>query len=285
MPLRPPPDRAVDPFTVAILQRLDGILTANSTPHFLMGATARELLLWNVFGVAVERATEDVDFAVAAEDWRAFGVIKEGLIGSGDFRPDDARVHRLYYSPTARSPGYRVDIVPFGGLEAPSGQIAWPPDNDVRMNVAGFRESLAAATHVQIADELIVPVASLPSLAVLKVFAWSDRKDTTKDALDLALLLRTYAVAGNEDRLFGPAIGFMEAANYDLTQAGAQLLGADARDQMLPDTARALVAIVTDPRRREKLTLQMAPALRMASDPVQFAESLVAQFSVGLAGP
>ena len=35
------------------------------------------------------------------------------------------------------------------------------------MNVAGFAEALRAAVSVQVADDLVVPVASIPSLAVL----------------------------------------------------------------------------------------------------------------------
>jgi predicted nucleotidyltransferase len=97
------------------------------------------------------------------------------------------------------------------------------------MNVAGYREAFAAAQEVEVSTGFVVRVASLPGLAILKLFAWVDRgaKDP-KDALDLVTLLRSYAEAGNEDRLFGEEIGLFEALGYDMDLAGPRLLGKDA---------------------------------------------------------
>jgi predicted nucleotidyltransferase len=43
------------------------------------------------------------------------------------------------------------------------------------MNVAGYREALAAAPAVEIQPGFVVRVVSLPGLAILKLFAWADR--------------------------------------------------------------------------------------------------------------
>jgi predicted nucleotidyltransferase len=281
--LRTPPDRSVDPLTVAVLRVVDRVLGQTRTPYFLVGATARDLLLWNVFGLPIERATRDIDLAIAAESWRAFGLVKQALLATGEFNPDVALLHRLYHSPPDPHRGYPVDIVPFGGLESDSGRIEWPPDQDIRMTVLGFEESLAASSLVQIADDLAVPVPSLPSLAVLKLFAWHDRRHTPKDALDLALLMRTYSSTGNEERLYGSAFNMMEAANFDIRLAGARLLGVDVRACLKPRTAAALAAILSDPRLRGELVLHMVPACRGQADPLQLASALLDQFIGGLA--
>ena len=72
-------------------------------------------------------------------------------------------------------------------------------------------------------------MVSLASLAILKIFAWEDRKTTDKDAVDLYRVISTYADAGNEDRLYDPDIPHMEKFNYDRESAGAALAGEDSR--------------------------------------------------------
>lgn len=71
------------------------------------------------------------------------------------------------------------------------------------MNVAGYPEVADAAEPVAIADNLVVSVASLPGLALLKLFAWQDREPgNTKDVEDLLTLMRRYTEVGNYDRIF-----------------------------------------------------------------------------------
>src|SRR5205085_12544899 len=78
----------------------------------------------------------------------------------------------------------------------------WSPHNDFVMNVAGFRDALESAIQVQVDADLVVPVASLPGLLILKLFAWADRKHEKRDAPDILKILTDYADAGNEDRLY-----------------------------------------------------------------------------------
>jgi predicted nucleotidyltransferase len=62
-------------------------------------------------------------------------------------------------------------LVPFGELQVDKQTLAWPPEMDV-MTVTGFEEALRAAVEVELAANLMVKVASLPGLAILKLFAW-----------------------------------------------------------------------------------------------------------------
>ena len=121
--------------------------------------------------------------------------------------------------------------MPFGGVERKDRRIVWPAPAGEVMNVWGFSEAMESAVTVNLSPEVAVKVASLPALALLKLSAWRERHtETSKDAADLWLLLRHYAEAGNEDRLFGPeGIGAMTAFGFDLDRAGAWLLGRDAR--------------------------------------------------------
>jgi hypothetical protein len=51
------PERPVDPFTLGILELIDQLLRDAKIRYMLVGATARDLLLYHVFGHAVTRAT------------------------------------------------------------------------------------------------------------------------------------------------------------------------------------------------------------------------------------
>lgn len=50
----------------------------------------------HVFGIDAGRATRDVDFAIALEDWPRFETIKRAFIDSGEFQSLTTEIHRLY---------------------------------------------------------------------------------------------------------------------------------------------------------------------------------------------
>jgi predicted nucleotidyltransferase len=151
------------------------------------------------------------------------------------------------------------------------------------MNVAGYREALAAAEQVELGVGFVVRVASLPSLAVLKLFAWNDRGlEDSRDARDFATLLRSYSEAGNEDRLYGDEISLLQAVGYDIDRAGARLLGKDAARIIAPPTRSQVMALLNDPARRDRLAKDMAGVLRLAEDPIGEAEAVISQFTDGL---
>lgn len=146
------------------------------------------------------------------------------------------------------------------------------------MNVAGFREALAAALEVEVDRAFIVRVASLPSLAILQLFAWADRgAENPRDALDLATLLRRYTEAGNGDRFFAEETGLLEALNYNLDLAGARLLGRDAARILTPAIRAGVLALLKDPVRLDRLITDLARAFRGADDPIAEAEVLAAR--------
>lgn len=198
---------------------------AGKTPLLLIGAAARDLLLVHAHGLNAERATEDTDVALAVDGWDDFQRLREALIRSGRFT-------------AGRSPhcpwrgDQRLDIVPFGGVERSDRSIEWPTEGGEIMNVAGLAEALATAVAVELPSGVAIDVASLPALALLKIWAWKDRRYSTpgKDASDLWMFLRHHADAGNEDRLYSEEGGALEAYAFDLQKAGAWLLGQDARE-------------------------------------------------------
>jgi predicted nucleotidyltransferase len=105
-------------------------------------------------------------------------------------------------------------------------------------------------------------------MALLKIWAWQDRKYTApgKDAADLWEFLQYYADAGNQDRLYGPeGEAALASFGFDVEKAGAWLLGRDAREVLThgPDPKAALAALdvilrpETDPDGSLQLVTQM----------------------------
>lgn len=62
-------DRPVNPVLLEILAAVDATTRQVGCDYLLVGATARDILMTHVFGIASRRATHDVDFAIALESW------------------------------------------------------------------------------------------------------------------------------------------------------------------------------------------------------------------------
>ena len=207
------PLRPIDPVTCLVLQLIDDAATATGSRYFVAGAAARDLMLVNVFGLPPSRATRDIDFGIAIRNWDEFQEIKDRLEASNEFEAAGANTQRLFLKASGNVAGIPIDIIPFGGVESESQTIAWPPRRDVIMNVAGFEEALESSARIEIKDDLVVSVASIPGLAVLKLIAWQDRRHSNnKDAADLHRLLVAYADAGNSDRIYDHELDLLEDA-------------------------------------------------------------------------
>jgi predicted nucleotidyltransferase len=88
-------------------------------PHadvLIVGAMARDLLLYHAHGIRAARATEDVDLALAVADWNDFERLRESLLTSDSFEPHPKVAHKLLYRRRME-----VDLIPFGGVERAAG--------------------------------------------------------------------------------------------------------------------------------------------------------------------
>lgn len=212
-----------------VARELNRTATRLSIPFFLAGAAARDIVLVNLWDLPPGRATADIDFALAVTDWAQFAQLREELLAARCFQRVPHRGHRLLYTDPQQGFHLPVDFIPFRGVASETQTIAWPPDGDFVMNVAGFEEAFAAALPVELEPGLVISVASLPGLAILKLVAWADRHlENNKDGADLYKILTTFDSAGNQDRIFDRELDLLESLGYDLTLAGARLLGRDA---------------------------------------------------------
>jgi predicted nucleotidyltransferase len=252
------PVRTVDPPTCRVLRLIDHAAGSSGSRYFVAGAAARDLMLVNAFGMAPGRATRDIDFGIAVENWEQFETLKQDLVKSGEFEAAPATTHRLFWKAVGDAVGTPVDIIPFDGVALENKTIAWPPRGDVIMNVAGFEEAYQSSVQMRIEGDLVVRVASMPGLAVLKLIAWQDRRhENNKDATDLHRLLVAYADAGNLDRIYDEELALLEGAGYDLELTGSELLGRDAARICQHETRRQISALLSSEQLVDQLIRQM----------------------------
>jgi len=251
----------VDPSIVPLLRLLDPISRSAGCEYFVAGATARDLVLVNVYGLRPGRATRDIDFGIAVESWDRFKLLKERLMETREFAAQRAQ-QRLIYTDRIMGFSMPVDLIPFRGIASFDGTFAWPPDRDVVMNVAGFEEALASSILLEVEEKLRVRVASTPGLALLKLIAWADRgRVNNKDAADLYRMLTTYADAGNIDRLYDQEEDLLQSVGFDMASAGAELLGRDVSAICGAQLFNQIQSIVTSELNRERMISQIIEAV------------------------
>ena len=100
-----------------------------------------------------------------------------------------------------------------------------------------------------------------------------------KDAEDFYFLLKNYYRAGNEARLYDEAFLALDAAQYDLSIAGATLLGCDAKLILEASTHSTLTSILNDATKRNRLLLHMERSAVMDS---ATAQRFLTAFEAGL---
>jgi predicted nucleotidyltransferase len=246
---------------------------------------ARDLVLVHAFGLPAGRATKDIDFGIAVENWDQFQALKTRLVETGEFRAAPKEVHRLYWIDPGAQVTIPLDAIPFGGITSADQRIAWPPSAGFVMNVAGFEEALNSAMHLRAEDGFVIPVASIAGLAALKLIAWQDRRnENNKDATDLYCLVRCYADAGNLDRLYEQEMALLEATGFDLELAGAELLGRDTARNCQSEAQRQISVICTSERLFEQLILQMNRTGMGESAEVERITDLMKRFRRGFLG-
>ena len=182
-----------NPLLIELLRKLTDSFGRMDREFYVIGATARDIIVQQLLDTASTRRTKDLDIAIAIPDWDAFEQIKERLVADG-FKKSNDMYQRFYYG------AYEVDIVPYGVVAKEDDNIYWPPEEVVAMSVKGFDEVLSEAITVSIDDEFRVKIASLHGLFLLKLNAWLDRNaKTSKDAEDMSFILSNYFMT-NLDR-------------------------------------------------------------------------------------
>lgn len=222
----------IDPFTISLYEIIHNVANDKSTPFFVAGATAREMILYHGYNIKTGTATKDIDFGIKVSTWGQFDHLRQGLLDTGDFIVKNKVKHKLYYK--KKIP---IDLVPFGKIASKSKFITWPPEKTTDMNVLGFEEAYTDALWVRLREKpaLDIPFTSLAGLTLMKIISWNDgytgntgdiEKRRKNDSRDLAFFMETYIDAGNKERFYSDT-SLQEGVDYDYVKGSARLLGRD----------------------------------------------------------
>ncbi len=214
----------------------------SSSQPMLVGAYARDIWFWHMYGIETERATEDMDISMVCSRWSEFQEFAEVLKASGFSQPVSNHPEKLLDPST----GQKIDLLPFGGISRDGRSITWPSDQS-RWCVLGFDESYqgAAVLSVNEVENCILRIATLPAMVMLKMVAFYERLDDRKrkDGADIGFTLANYLRVGNRIRLEqGPETVIMDKVSGDLRRAGAMLMGRDIGYLAKPATRDEIIA-------------------------------------------
>ena len=221
-------EKIANPLLVELLKILTDSFNRMGREFYVIGATARDIIIRQLIDTTSGRRTKDLDIAIAIPDWSVFDEIKEVLVADGFKKSTDMR-QRFYYGE------YELDIVPYG-VAKDDDNIYWPPEEEIAMSVKGFDEVLSESITVNIDGEFDLRIASLHGLFLLKFNAWLDRNiETSKDAEDMSFILSNYFMANLDRNVYTEVYDW---ENFDEYIVGGYWL---ARDLLLLLTKEQIV--------------------------------------------
>lgn len=216
--------KAFLPIEQEALQSIQDILNKEKTQFILVGAFARDLLFSGVSSPGTIRKTLDIDFGISIGNWKAYEKIVRSLLSIGLFTKDESNKHRLIFKGNVL-----FDIVPFGKIADGAGNISWPPEHNVIMNVKGFDVAYRNALDFDIGLKDKIKIASAPSLVLLKLIAWEESPETrSHDLEDISFILKNYIDLIGWDSINARGDkDIYDICDSDYDEMAARLLGRD----------------------------------------------------------
>lgn len=202
-----------------VLCFIDRISQTANIDYMIAGATARDIIFWNIHGIQTIRATLDVDVAICLRSWDEYLLFKKHMFLDNHVH-EKASDKRLYYK------NWPIDLIPFGQI-AENNKILWPPNNEVEFNVTGFTEVFERPLKLSV-DQSIIKIAPITGLVILKLISWNDKPDErTKDIQDISFIVNNYDRVNADNRLFEQHKDLLLNDNFDYVEAWTRILGRD----------------------------------------------------------
>ena len=225
-------------FPLDVLRELRIIGEQTRVRWVAIGAVARDLVVHLPLNHPPQRATHDVDIAVAVEEPDGYARFTQGLAR----RRGGEHAFQISRIP--------VDVLPTAPADS-DGTIEFADGN--RLNIIGLAEAAARPDRVVLPHGVAVEVASIEAQCALKLLAWRDRNaDDTKDAVDFISLLSAASEGLYGDEAWSDGAS-LEANDHDIFLAGAYRLGSRGRELFTQHRACAITSILQDPITHDRL--------------------------------
>ena len=206
----------IDSSYISAIKEIKKVADLQRISFFIIGALARDIIMEYFYKIKAPRMTMDIDLGIKVPSWYKFNKLINALEKSGKFKKLKEK-HRVLYDDII------IDIIPFGDISDKNERIVWPYENEVSMSVIGFNEAYNYSTLVRLQNSPIleVKIVTLPGLAILKLFAWSDNfPNRSKDAEDLLFIMKNYENAGIFEKLYDSELHLLESEDFDNQIAG-----------------------------------------------------------------
>jgi len=230
-----------NPVLKELLEKLTKFFNSIDAEFYVIGATARDIILSGIYDQIPTRKTNDLDIAIAIPDWSKFQEIADGLCSLDGFEKSNKQTQRFLYKTF-----FQLDIVPFGEIAHADNHIYWPPEESQAMSVAGFTDVAKHTLEITIDDSFKIYVATLPGIFILKLNAWKSRNiETNRDADDMAFIITNY-LGINEERAAIHHYDLYEVEDFSTFIAGASLLGRDMKEILManPEILNEFIGIL-----------------------------------------
>jgi predicted nucleotidyltransferase len=241
---------------IAALAETNNVIASLAVPFIVVGATARDIILEQCYGVSSIRRTLDIDLAIRIQDWKDYENVSKALLSTGKFIKA-RQAQRFSYKEVD------IDIVPFGPIADADHRIFWPPEHEAVMSTFGFEEAYNSAITVRLSNDppLDLKIPTIAGLAVMKLVSWREKyPERGKDAEDLFFLMKNYETPDIRSRLYESETALLKEEGFDTCLAGIRLLGRDMAEMSGPDTLARIVDILfegTSDRMDHALIVQM----------------------------
>ncbi len=120
-------------------------------PFFIVGATARDILLEHFHNIRAPRMTTDIDLGVRVPDWGKFKALTDNMIAGGKFTKAKENQRYIYND-------IFIDIVPFGDISDENKTVKWPPEHDIILSTLGFDEAYEFSVLFRLSSDPLLEV-------------------------------------------------------------------------------------------------------------------------------
>lgn len=209
-------------------------------PFFIVGATARDILLDYSHNIKAPRMTTDIDLGVKVPDWGKFKDLTDTMLADRKFTKDKENQRYIYND-------ILIDIVPFGDISDENKKVKWPPEHEIILSTLGFDEAYKFSVLFRLSSDplLEVRVPTLPGLSIMKLISWNEKyPDRTKDAEDLLFIMENYVDVIDQNYLYEKEATLLEEEDFDNQMACIRLLGRDIAKISNTDTLNKIKEIL-----------------------------------------
>jgi predicted nucleotidyltransferase len=210
-------------------------------PFFIVGATARDILLEHFHNIRAPRMTRDIDLGVRVPDWEKFNDLTDTMLAGDKFTKAKENQRYIYND-------ILIDIVPFGDISDENKTVKWPPEHEIILSTLGFDEAYEFSVLFRLSSDplLEVKVPTIPGLAIMKLISWDEKyPDRTKDAEDLLFIMENYVDVIDQGYLYEKEATLLEEEDFDNQIACIRLLGRDIAKISNTDTLDKIKEILS----------------------------------------